>query len=66
MSDQQQALHRWEVVSQGDLGENANTYRMRVPGGGTLLRAVRRDQWAGRMSPRRRGRTSYWLRNWPL
>src|SRR4051812_44679439 len=34
MSDQQQMpLHRWEVVSQGDRGENATTYRMRVPGG---------------------------------
>ena len=35
MSDQQQApLHQWEIVSQGrDPGENASTYRMRVPGG---------------------------------
>jgi hypothetical protein len=33
MSDQQQTLHRWEVISQGDMGENANTYRMRVPCG---------------------------------
>jgi hypothetical protein len=31
MSDQQQTLlHKWEIVSQG---ENATTYRMRVPGG---------------------------------
>ena len=34
MSDQQQApLHKWEIVSQGELGDNATTYRMRVPGG---------------------------------
>jgi len=34
MSDQQQAsLHKWEIVAQGGQGENANTYRMRVPGG---------------------------------
>ena len=34
MSDQQQApLHKWEVVSQGEFGDNATTYRMRVPGG---------------------------------
>ena len=34
MSDQQQTpLHKWEIVSQGDQGENATTYRMRVPGG---------------------------------
>ena len=26
-------LHKWEIVSQGDQGENATTYRMRVPGG---------------------------------
>ena len=34
MSDQQQMpLHKWEIVSQGDRGENATTYRMPVPGG---------------------------------
>ena len=34
MSDQQQTpLHKWEIVSQGDRGDNATTYRMRVPGG---------------------------------
>jgi hypothetical protein len=34
MGDQQQTpLHKWEIVSQGDRGENATTYRMRVPGG---------------------------------
>jgi hypothetical protein len=33
MSEQQQtSLHRWEIVCQGGQGENANTYRMRVPG----------------------------------
>jgi hypothetical protein len=26
-------LHKWEIVSQGDQGENATTYRMRVRGG---------------------------------
>jgi hypothetical protein len=31
MGDQQQTpLHKWEIVSKG---ENATTYRMRVPGG---------------------------------
>ena len=35
MSDQQQPpVHKWEIVSQGSgPGENASTYRMRVPGG---------------------------------
>jgi hypothetical protein len=34
MSDQQQAsLHKWEIVAQAELGDNATTYRMRVPGG---------------------------------
>ena len=34
MGEQQQTpLHKWEIVSQGDRGENATTYRMRVPGG---------------------------------
>jgi hypothetical protein len=34
MSDKQQvSLHKWEIVSQGGQGENATTYRMRVPGG---------------------------------
>ena len=34
MGDQQQTpVHKWEIVSQGDQGENAITYRMRVPGG---------------------------------
>ena len=29
-------------------------------------RAARPSYGAGRMSPRKRGRTSYWARNWPL
>ena len=34
MDDQQQTpLHKWEIVSQSEPGDNATTYRMRVPGG---------------------------------
>ena len=59
MSDQQQTpLHKWEIVSKGDQGENATTYRMRVPAAGCIAISqtspVRHRAWRSCLVPRSR------------